>query len=37
MAAKLLEVHPSALEELKLALNWFWNETKLRLLSFQPK
>jgi hypothetical protein len=29
MAAKLLEVHPSALEELKLALNWYLerNET----------
>jgi toxin ParE1/3/4 len=29
MAAKLLEIHPSALEELKLALNWYLerNET----------
>jgi toxin ParE1/3/4 len=34
MAAKLLEIHPSALEELKLALNWYLERSETAAARF---
>jgi toxin ParE1/3/4 len=34
MAAKLLEIHPSALEELKLALNWYLERNETAAVKF---